>query len=224
MPERWEHGVALRDLRGRRRVLEVGCGTGSFLRRCAAAGHDCLGIDMNADAVAVARSAGARAEALSLKELSARGDELFDAVCSFQVLEHVPAPRPFLEGLVRLTAPGGLLILCVPNRESFIRHERMPLDMPPHHMTRWSEGTLRRMADLFGLRTVAIRFEPLPREHVPWFVGVQVREVRRARRLSKIYANRLTAALARRLLNAGLRHLVRGHSLYGVFERPRLSG
>ncbi len=43
------------------------------------------------------------------------GDERFDVIVSVYVLEHVTAPDRLIEELARLLAPGGVLVLVVPN-------------------------------------------------------------------------------------------------------------
>ena len=74
-------------------------------------------------------------------------DRRFDVVCAFQVLEHVADPLAFIaEAKARLN-PGGLLFIGVPNRESYVGRLRdFPLDMPPHHVMRWSRRALAALA------------------------------------------------------------------------------
>jgi len=48
-------------------------------------------------------------------------DEKFDLVCSMEVIEHVTDPAAFVAGLVRVLAPGGLLVLSTPNRTALSR-------------------------------------------------------------------------------------------------------
>ncbi len=49
--------------------------------------------------------------------------------------------------------PGGLIGLAVPNQRSYVRHMVNPLDMPPHHMTRWTRKALERVQTHFALRS-----------------------------------------------------------------------
>jgi SAM-dependent methyltransferase len=100
--------------RGRpRRVLEAGCGSLSHLTLH---GDHVTGIDISAEQLA-------RNPALAEK---IHGDleryplpaAAYDLVISWDVLEHLPAPELALANLARALAPGGLLILALPNRDS----------------------------------------------------------------------------------------------------------
>ena len=39
------------------------------------------------------------------------------------------------------------------------------LDMPPHHVTHWSEKTFKKVGELFGLDVVKVCYEPIARYH-----------------------------------------------------------
>src|SRR6478609_2782070 len=53
---KWEHDLALGLVEAGHRVLDVGCGRGSFLSRCLAKGARPAGIELNRSAAEVARS------------------------------------------------------------------------------------------------------------------------------------------------------------------------
>jgi 2-polyprenyl-3-methyl-5-hydroxy-6-metoxy-1,4-benzoquinol methylase len=220
MSSKWEYDQAVRDLASCRRVLEIGCGDGAFVEQLQdASGARVEGIELNEKAVARAIAKGRAVRPQHVHQLAAEEPESFDAVCSFQVLEHVPDPRPFLENAVRLIRPNGKLVLCVPNSESFLRHQWNLLDMPPHHMTRWSRSAFESLQNLLPLRLTSIIFEPLARYHVPGFAATYTDYYRQRHALGRLFANGLTRSLAKRLLKLGLRRLFRGQSIYVVFER-----
>lgn len=100
------------------RILDVGCAGGQFLDAMAKKGWRATGVETSLDAVSYAR------EQLNLDvfhgELEAANfeDATFDLVTMWHVLEHVHAPRATLLELARITRPGGLLFLTVPNPQS----------------------------------------------------------------------------------------------------------
>jgi SAM-dependent methyltransferase len=98
---------------GRRSVLDVGCYDGQFLRSLPAEWRR-FGIEPSPAAAAVARASGIEVVAGSLEdlvELAAPENRGLDAVCLFDVVEHVPDPRQQLELALTLLRPGGLLVV-----------------------------------------------------------------------------------------------------------------
>jgi len=153
MREKWEFETAVKDLATCQRILEAGCGTGLFLEKASSAlpGSVVKGVELSAEAVRSAREKGLNVERSDLKSLVER-DEKFDAVCSFQVLEHLTRPRDFIKETIGLLNPGGLLIISVPNKDGFLRHSNALLEIPPHHMTRWGRHALRHLEKIFPVR------------------------------------------------------------------------
>ena len=98
-----------------RRILDVGCAAGLFLDVARERGWDVEGIDVSEHAAAVARDrlyvevrVGDVAE-LDLPE------HAWDAVTLMDALEHMAEPGALLERLRGLIAPGGVLMLVLPN-------------------------------------------------------------------------------------------------------------
>jgi SAM-dependent methyltransferase len=218
LPDKWEHRRALRDLAHAHRVLEVGAGRGEFIARLnTGAGVRAEGIDLNPRAVAEAQRQGLPVTADDVHRLAAERPGQYDAVCAFQVLEHLPDTADFLDALLRLLRPGGRLILSVPNQRSRLADPASPMDRPPHHMTRWHAGVLRALPDWFPLRLEHIVTEPLAPYHVPAYTQRRAAASVWPRRIRKYWWRHLAQPLLRR--SATLRALVRGHTLYACFER-----
>lgn len=222
MPRKWEHDVALRDLPPGGRILEVGCGRGAFVARLLHE-HGCQtsGLELNPRAVAAAGAAGLPVVAADVRAYAAEHADEFDAVCSFQVLEHVADVRGFLSALARLVRPGGRLILAVPNHDSFLGAARdLLLDEPPHHMTQWRACVFACLPTLLPLRLVRLVCEPLAAYHVDMYLHVRADRTRGGP-LARHAQKRLLREVARPLLLhcAPARRWIRGHTLYACFAK-----
>ena len=152
------------------RLLDVGCGAGEFLALAAGAGYSrCSGIDFSPAQVRLARENSGLEDisVASLEEFLPGRDGSFDLVSAFEVLEHQPAPADFVKRLKGLLAPGGLLMLSVPNAaRPLLFGGREAWDYPPHHLTRWDAGRLDRFLAGLGLEKVGLKDSELPAEHV----------------------------------------------------------
>ena len=123
---------------GGRRLLDVGCGDGTFLLGAARAGWAVTGTEMNPDA--------ARAEGLdvyrSVSELS--GQAPFDCITLWHVLEHFADPLAELCAIRELLATSGVLVLAVPDADGtqarvwgpYWMHRDVPRHL--HHFSRHS--------------------------------------------------------------------------------------
>ncbi|MFO1256671.1 MAG: class I SAM-dependent methyltransferase [Sphingomonadaceae bacterium] len=159
---RWEYGPALRQLRSGDRLLEVGCGRGTFLRQCEEHAAQAEGLEYNREAIA-GKVTRWPVRALDLSDLDA--PEAFDVVCSFQVLEHVVDPAAFLHGCLASLRPGGRLIISTPDPENpGLAARQDAFDLPPHHMNQFPLASYRRIAALLGLRITRIDRAPFD----PW--------------------------------------------------------
>jgi len=100
---------------GGRSLLDIGCGSGTFLHLARKRGFDPHGLDMSANAVAAAKAE----YGLPVRQGDIGGDawkgSSFDFITMFHVLEHVPDPLAAVGFAGGLLAPGGSLIVQVPN-------------------------------------------------------------------------------------------------------------
>lgn len=100
-------------------ALDAGCGTGIYTRRLAERGLEVTGVDLDREMLAAARI---KAPAAHLVEGDVTSlpfeDASFDLVLSVTVLCFVPEPQRAVRELVRVTRPGGRVVLGELNRWS----------------------------------------------------------------------------------------------------------
>ena len=147
------------DLAGRT-LLDAGCGTGWFSRRAAARGARVTALDIGLALLQQVRHkvqpALVAADACALPFR----DGAFDVVISSECIEHTLDPRRALGELGRVTRPGGLLVVTVPNQAwRFSATIAALLKLRPYegyeHWLGWRE--VRGLLADFGLSIVEMR-------------------------------------------------------------------
>jgi 2-polyprenyl-3-methyl-5-hydroxy-6-metoxy-1,4-benzoquinol methylase len=128
------------------RVLDLGCNNGYGSYELSRHGHEVIGVDVSADALADARR---RFHAASLEFRQVNGLELpfdsnqFDLVTSFQVIEHIIDMDAYLNEIWRVLKPGGIVVFTTPNAAI-----RLDPDMKPWNRFHIQEFTPSRLEAL----------------------------------------------------------------------------
>ena len=104
------------ELRPDARLLDAGCGSGEMLDELGRFGR-AMGIDIDRGSVELAHERGRDVRLASLFELP-YPDGWFDLVACLDVLEHLDNDRAALRELLRVTAPGAVLLVSVPAYQS----------------------------------------------------------------------------------------------------------
>lgn len=145
---------------GRRAVLDVGCSTGLFLHEMASAGWEARGVELAPSAARYAR------ERFGLDVFEGRLEDAplaagaFGAVTFWDVLEHVHSPSEALARAAALLAPGGIVVVNVPNWDSPDRRLFGPHWQgwdPPRHLFVFDRATLAALLRRAGLAPLAWR-------------------------------------------------------------------
>lgn len=106
------------------KVLELGSGEGDCIKACSALwpGSELTAVEANTESKEEYKKLNCRLISSSLEDfLNQSGDEKFDLVLMFDVLEHVRDPRTVLEKLAKLLSPQGLLVASFPNSQALSR-------------------------------------------------------------------------------------------------------
>jgi SAM-dependent methyltransferase len=147
------------------KVLEIGSGDASFAELISV--KEYVGLEYNDEAVKTAKKKNINLINQSIEDFSKENKNYFDIVCSFQVLEHVPDPKVFIEASLKTIKKGGLLIFGIPSAESILTNNiNHTLNLPPHHITRWFDECLYKLNEIFDVEIVEIKHEPLNKNHV----------------------------------------------------------
>jgi len=102
---------------GARRVLDLGCGNGTFTARLHEAGYDVTGFDHSSSGIALAQRQypGIAFARHDLHEALPGGHEAaYDAVVAVEVIEHLLLPRRLMAAARVALRPGGVFIVTTP--------------------------------------------------------------------------------------------------------------
>ena len=155
-----------------KRVLDVGCGVANDLSKFARGGALVTGIDIAPRAIELARLNFSQRElegefqVMNGEEMTFP-DDTFDVVYCHTVLHFTPSPETMIREIHRVLKPGGLAILMMVNRHSWMNLLRIAmrvevdhLDSPVYHRVTRSEFEAM-LAPFSDVRMVPERF-PVP--------------------------------------------------------------
>jgi len=145
---------------GKRRLLDIGCGSAVFLKLAREAGYNAFGLDSSARAASLAAKEVPDKVFCGTEEDLITAGESFDILTLFHVLEHVPDPFKYLRRLRRLVRrPGGVLIQ-VPNLAScqarWFGSRWYGLDCP-RHVCNFTLSSLLHLLGRCGYRIERVR-------------------------------------------------------------------
>ncbi|WP_190556718.1 class I SAM-dependent methyltransferase [Anabaena sphaerica] len=140
------------------KILEIGCGSGGFIRECIARRWETLGMDLNPDLEPVITQMGAKFLPTTLPIIDLP-DSYLDAVFAWQVIEHLYEPVETLTEIQRILKPNGILAFSVPNSDCWQFHlfkDKWAGLQVPTHVSHFSEKTIRQVVEKSGLKVVEI--------------------------------------------------------------------
>lgn len=133
-----------------RRILDVGCGTGGLT--AALAGRYLVeAVDAVPEAVAIAARRGIRATLVAPEAPLPAG---FDAVCAFDVLEHVDDDVALARRLAASARPGGRVVVTVPAFPGLWG----PMDERAEHRRRYRRPGLAAVLGRAGVRPLHVGY------------------------------------------------------------------
>ena len=137
------------------RLLDVGCGDGSYLNLMSNLGWDVVGCEPDPEAANIAREHfGLHVIAGMFEDIDMPSDS-FDAITLSHVIEHTPDPYRVLRRCFNLLRKNGRLVLITPNTRSLghriFGSSWYSLD-PPRHLVLFSHKTLKLVVQNSGFQ------------------------------------------------------------------------
>jgi 2-polyprenyl-3-methyl-5-hydroxy-6-metoxy-1,4-benzoquinol methylase len=139
-------------------ILDIGCGTGEFLKTFKDAKWQTLGIEPSP----VVREMAIKNYGLDIRdesEITNLKSESFDVITMWHVLEHVPNINDRVEELKRLIRPDGMIIVAVPNPTSLdakIYLENWAAYDVPRHLSHFSPNDINTLFNNHGLKVFRV--------------------------------------------------------------------
>ncbi len=143
------------------RLLDVGCGTGTFLDVARRAGWEVYGLEVSAYAAEQARRRGLNVTGASADDMRLEVSA-YDCVTLWDTLEHVRDPVGVLRTAGRALRPGGVLALSTGDITSLcarLTGARWHLFNLPEHLYFFSPAALARLLARAGCQMVQITRE-----------------------------------------------------------------
>jgi SAM-dependent methyltransferase len=160
-----------KDQDGRRRILDVGCGTGTMLSYLASYGK-AEGVDIDDEAVGYCHERGLLDVSLGEAAKLPFHDSTFELVTALDVIEHLDDDASALREMKRVLLPGGHLLVTVPAHR-FMWGDQDEVNM---HKRRYVAAEIRD-------RLTATGFDVLRVSYMNAFMFLPIATVRLVRRL-----------------------------------------
>jgi len=151
---KYQYGLDLVSWRAPgRRLLDIGGGSGGFARLADEAGWQVTALELNQDNSRRLEAQGLQVIVKHLETADLPSGS-FDLISLWDVMEHLVDPVLTLTEARRLMAPGGLLLILVPNVESLVTrllHEKSHTFGGHSHLNHFSPRTLETLLNKTGL-------------------------------------------------------------------------
>lgn len=141
------------------KLLDIGCGLGTFLVAAKQMGWDPEGIDISSAALAASAEIHKLPVRCGTLESLDLQSGTYKAIVCWEVLQLLPSPGEFLCRVRKLLRPDGLFVCSVSNNS-----ERVPrlvpntgkAGLPPVNLNFWTRDSFRGFASLNGFRPLCI--------------------------------------------------------------------
>ena len=224
--DRWEYDFVANRISVGDTVADIGCGDGRFVQKALSLGLNARGFDFSSSAIAAGAATGLPLHVLDISDMAAMPQTGYAEIVCFHLLEHLSHPADLFRAASRISLPNARLWISVPGnrRPSRFFAERDPLDMPPHHLTRWTPEGLDRLGKSTNWRLTALVYEPASLKEKVWHCTVRFRayQFMKTRIPHSLWLERLVRLVLLPLALAkafALKNKITGFSMLAQFEK-----
>jgi len=136
------------------KILDIGCGTGEFLKYCQLKRFNVTGVEPNDKARDYAQKHSLILTYKQLELLEANGGS-YNCITMWHVLEHIHDLNGLLSQVKKLLSPDGIFIVAVPNSNSWdaarYKNHWAAYDVP-RHLYHFTKSTLLMLVSKHGLK------------------------------------------------------------------------
>ncbi|MDD5626962.1 MAG: class I SAM-dependent methyltransferase [Patescibacteria group bacterium] len=144
----------------RGKILDIGCGSGQFLKRLKNSGWQCYGVELSPLASQKARGLGLNILTGDLLSALYPAD-FFDVIVLNHTFEHLPHPNAVLKEIHRILKTDGLLQIYLPNIQSLaaktFQSYWFNLDLP-RHLYHYAPATLKLILRKHGFAIQKMKY------------------------------------------------------------------
>lgn len=148
--------------KSRPNILDVGCGWGHFLKQLKINKLNYKGIDTSIEAIKICRSNNLNCTRTTIESLAEKEKSRYDAVISFQTIEHLTNPAVFLQSINKLLKKDGVILLTTPNNDSPLRYifgSRWSVYNTDSHMVFYNKKNLSKTLKKRGFKNIQVNID-----------------------------------------------------------------
>lgn len=147
------------------KLLDIGCGEGTFLLAAKHAGWEALGTELNPN-IALSRNIDVKKCLDEVQSLAP-----FNCITLWHSLEHMYDPQDMISSLHSLLAPNGMVFIAVPNAQGWqakIFGEKWLHRDVPRHLYHFSKQSLLRLLHINGYKVQKIWHQEFEYDLLGW--------------------------------------------------------
>ena len=151
-----EHLDLLERYKNHGNLLDIGCGNGHFLSIAQTAGFNVKGVELEENAIEIAKNKGLDVEPLLLTD-ERLNSQRFDIITMFGVLEHLFEPTRDISIVHSMLNDEGLFMGITPNAQSLVGlllHEKARFFTPRNHPMIFSPNSIKNLFETNGYELI----------------------------------------------------------------------